>query len=401
MIGLPANDGTPRVWFSLLLPREGGFEIRHQALDYDAAGAARAMREAGLPEDYALTLTSGLWPNLDILPLAERAMTGIPLAFPPLFWKPREGGSWRAPELHPPPVATPPEVAFARLETLWFHLGSRCNLACTGCYVESSPHNDRLVFISFETFRSFLDEGRGFGSLRRVGFTGGEPFLNPDLEAMLAHALGAGLEALLLTNGLAPFRRALPWLERLASRHPGRITIRISLDAPEATAHEALRGKGTFAPALAALRALAPLPLRLTVAGRRAGAPAEEAGLRARYAALFAAEGLDLDAYDPTVLVLFPELGVSELGEGAPLPLPRPDLLALRERQGLSLMCRRERMVVQRKGAEPEVVACTLLPEEPRFAVGATLTESFRPVRLDHPHCARFCVLGGASCDPV
>jgi len=399
VIGLPANDGTPRVWFSLLHPRREGVLIEHRALDYDAEAAARAMHEAGLPGDYAETLLSGIWPNLDVLPFPERAVTGLPLTFPPLFWKPGAAEETTLPRPAPPlpqssPEGAPPEAAPERLEMLWFHLGSRCTLACRGCYVESSPRNDRLAFITFSTFRDFLAEARAFPSLRRVGFTGGEPFLNPELGAMLAHTLASGLAALVLTNGLAPLRRALSWLTPLAAAHPGQITIRISLDAPSAEEHEALRGPGTFAPALAALRTLSRLPLRLAVAGRMTGPPAEEALLRERYAALFAAHDLPLDAYDRESLVLFPELG----GEDA-LPPLRPALLALRERQGLGLMCRRERMVVHRKGAPAaEVVACTLLPEEPRFSLGTSLAEAWRPVRLDHPHCARFCVLGGTSC---
>jgi hypothetical protein len=64
-----------------------------------------------------------------------------------------------------------------------------------------------------------------------------------------------------------------------------------------------------------------------------------------------------------------------------------------------SVMCASSRMVVKRKGAaRPAVVACTLLPYDPQFELGATLAEAMRPVALNHPHCARFCVLGGAAC---
>jgi len=55
--------------------------------------------------------------------------------------------------------------------------------------------------------------------------------------------------------------------------------------------------------------------------------------------------------------------------------------------------------VVRRKDAEAaSVVACTLIPYAPAFELGATLAAATRPVSLNHPHCARFCVLGGASC---
>lgn len=62
-------------------------------------------------------------------------------------------------------------------------------------------------------------------------------------------------------------------------------------------------------------------------------------------------------------------------------------------------MCASSRMVVKRRGAaRPAVLACTLLPYDPAFEMGETLEEAERPVQLNHPHCARFCVLGGASC---
>ena len=64
-----------------------------------------------------------------------------------------------------------------------------------------------------------------------------------------------------------------------------------------------------------------------------------------------------------------------------------------------SVMCASSRMVVKRKGAEhPVVAACTLLPYDERFEMGRTLSESTGSVKLNHPHCAGFCVLGGGSC---
>jgi predicted phosphodiesterase len=85
-IGMPAHDGTPRAWFSLLTPRPEGIRIEHHALAYDHAAAARAMRAAGLAEGYAAALETGLWPSEDVLPPAERARRGQPLNPPPLLW---------------------------------------------------------------------------------------------------------------------------------------------------------------------------------------------------------------------------------------------------------------------------------------------------------------------------
>lgn len=79
-LGLPANDGTARVWFSILTPSRDGIEIVHHALDYDHEAAAAKMRARGYPAEYADSLGSGLWPSCDVLPAAERAARGRRLA---------------------------------------------------------------------------------------------------------------------------------------------------------------------------------------------------------------------------------------------------------------------------------------------------------------------------------
>ena len=85
-IGMPANEGAPRVWFSMLTPERGGLRLSHHALDYDHAAAAVKMRSAGLPAGYADALSSGLWPSLDVLPETERRATGAPLDLADVFW---------------------------------------------------------------------------------------------------------------------------------------------------------------------------------------------------------------------------------------------------------------------------------------------------------------------------
>lgn len=80
VIGMPANDGTPRVWYSVITPNaDGSMSFSHEALDYDFEGARAAMRSAGLPHAYHDALATGLWPSLDILPPRERRETGAPL----------------------------------------------------------------------------------------------------------------------------------------------------------------------------------------------------------------------------------------------------------------------------------------------------------------------------------
>ena len=79
-IGLPANDGTRRAWLSLLRPMGDGIEIERRSFDFDAEAAARRIEELGLPRAYAATLRNGLWHSCDILPAAETAGQGVPLA---------------------------------------------------------------------------------------------------------------------------------------------------------------------------------------------------------------------------------------------------------------------------------------------------------------------------------
>jgi predicted phosphodiesterase len=85
-IGVPAHDGTPRVWFSVLQVVGDDIEIRPLPLNYDHAGAAAAMRVAGLPAGYADALGSGLWPSTDVLPAVELARGGVPLELRPGLW---------------------------------------------------------------------------------------------------------------------------------------------------------------------------------------------------------------------------------------------------------------------------------------------------------------------------
>lgn len=75
-LGLPANDGTPRVWFSLIVPARGAIRFEHHPLSFDHGTAARKMRARGLPEGYAQALSDGRWPSEDILPAPEREMAG-------------------------------------------------------------------------------------------------------------------------------------------------------------------------------------------------------------------------------------------------------------------------------------------------------------------------------------
>lgn len=279
-------------------------------------------------------------------------------------------------------------VALERLETLWINTGTLCNLACQTCYIESSPTNDALVYLSLAEAEAYFEEAAAIG-VREIGFTGGEPFMNRDMVAMLRSALGRGFEVLVLTNAMRPMRRFEDPLKAIVLEHGDRLTMRVSLDHHSRGVHEAERGTGTWDKAVDGLKWLSDHGFRLAVAGRRLAGESESEA-RAGYARLFAELGVRVDAG----LVLFPEMDatadVPEISEGC------WDILHVAPS---AMMCATSRMVVKARGAaRPHVVACTLLPYDPRFALGETLAEAGGRVMLNHPHCARFCVLGGASC---
>ncbi|GAA5053865.1 hypothetical protein GCM10023208_16140 [Erythrobacter westpacificensis] len=283
-------------------------------------------------------------------------------------------------------------VGLTRLDTLWFATGTLCNLACANCYIESSPTNDALVYMAASDVTRFLDEIAD-RDVREIGFTGGEPFMNPEIITMIEHALSRGHEVLVLSNAMKPMRRHEADLLRLRETYGDKLTVRVSIDHHRQDVHEAERGPNSWAPMLEGMRWLSANGFSLAAAGRSlAGETQEQA--RNAYRLLFEAEGIAIDAFDSARLVLFPEMDaeadIAEITTGCWDILGKsPD----------EVMCATQRMVVHRKGEPaPRVVACTLLPYDPGFDLGDTVAEADREVPLNHPHCARFCVLGGASC---
>ena len=288
------------------------------------------------------------------------------------------------------------KVALKALETLWFNTGTLCNIECRNCYILSSPSNDALVYLTLAEVERYLDEITALGlPTTEIGFTGGEPFMNPDIIAMAEAALTRGHRVLILTNAMRPMMRApvRAGLAALAARFGERLVLRVSLDHYSARCHDAERGPGSFETTLEGMRWLRDTGLQIAVAGRTLWGESE-ATERAGYAALFAVEGFAIDATHPAQCVLFPEMD-----EAAPVPEITSACWGILRKHPDSVMCASARMVAKRRGAaRPVVLACTLLAYDPRFELGETLAEATGEVALNHPHCAKFCVLGGSSC---
>ena len=180
---------------------------------------------------------------------------------------------------------------------------------------------------------------------------------------------------------------------RLKHRYGERLTIRVSIDHYGRSVHEEERGRRSWKPTIDGLCWLVRNGFSVHVASRRLSGESE-AEIRNGFALLFAELGVGIDASDPVRLIVFPEMDASvdvpEITEAC------WDILG---KSPQSVMCASARMVVKRKGAaRPVVLACTLLPYDERFEMGETLAAASGAVALNHPHCAKFCVLGGGAC---
>ncbi|MEZ5856080.1 MAG: radical SAM protein [Hyphomicrobiaceae bacterium] len=296
-------------------------------------------------------------------------------------------------------------VALEKLQTVWFNTGTLCNIACLNCYIESSPSNDRLAYLTATEVGTFLDEivAERLGT-QEIGFTGGEPFMNPDFMEMLEDSLQRGFEVLVLTNAMQPMQRPgiKARLQELKEKFGAKLRLRVSLDHFTAELHEAERGANTFDRTIAGMDWLNANGFNLAIAGRTCWNETEQEA-RQGYADLIQRRGWRIDPSNIKQLMLLPEMDGSH-----EVPEITTQCWSILGKKPQDMMCASSRMIVKRKGAsKPTVVPCTLLPYDEAFEMGPTFAEAAERdsgmfvqgrVQLCHPNCAKFCVLGGGSC---
>lgn len=287
-------------------------------------------------------------------------------------------------------------VALTNPETLWFNTGTLCNITCENCYIESSPTNDRLEYLSVADVQNYLNQIKDRNwPIREIAFTGGEPYMNPEMNDMTRACLEAGYDVLILTNAMQPMQRksVKKGLLQLQNDFPDKLTMRVSIDHWTPLNHDKIRGIGAFERTLQGMFWLRDNSFTMATAGRSLWDETDQVA-RAGYAALFAEHNFLIDAKNPGQTVLFPEMD-----ETVDVPEITTDCWGILNKSPDQIMCSSSRMIVKRKGAkQPAVLACTLLPYSAEFELGSTLAEAEGSVQLNHPHCAKFCVLGGASC---
>jgi len=277
------------------------------------------------------------------------------------------------------------------IKTLWFNTGTLCNIECKNCYIESSPKNDSLAYLTFEEVKSFIDEAvdKNLGT-NEIGFTGGEPFMNKDIMKMIDYSLRKRLKVLVLSNAMKPM---LNRTKELIKLNHSNLTIRVSIDHYEKEKHEEIRGKNTYDVMMQGLKWLNENNFNYTLATRLLWNEKEE-DLRKNFGTFIKNNNLRLDTNSPKELVTF-----AEMDEKIDTPEITTSCWDILNKDPNDIMCSWSRMVVRKKNSKnPSVIACTLLPYADEFDLGETLTNSLQKIYLNHKHCSKFCVLGGSSC---
>ena len=262
-------------------------------------------------------------------------------------------------------------------------------MRCPFCLEGSQPGDGRIEFLTTEDVLPFMDEAMELG-VKKLSFTGGEPFVNPHMVAILAHAL-EHRPCLVLSNGTEPLMNRLHEILPLQNKsHP--LGFRISLDHPDEQAHDRFRGKGNFRKALTTLGKLHESGFEVSIARFMQGGEDTDA-INQRYRLLFQTVGVPAD----TTIVPFPDFHPPGSQQEVPQVTEHCMTQYLTADQRRQLMCNFSKMIVKRNG-RVGVYACTLVDDDPDYRLAESLTESMEVrVMLKHHRCYS-CFAYGASC---
>jgi AdoMet-dependent heme synthase len=283
--------------------------------------------------------------------------------------------------------AVGPVVPFRWLDTLWVQVtGTLCNIACLHCFISCGPKATQIPMMGVDEVQRALDEGRDAG-MRHVYFTGGEPFLHPDIRTLVERALEVAALTV-VTNGILLDAAMVRWLAATFERSRNSLDVRVSLDGMTASQNDAVRGRGTFEKIIAALRRLGEAGLCpvVTVVEHEVGLE----GAEARADFLDFVRGLGIQKPRVKFLPLL-HLGRERRRSGAYAGgLGDEPLLPAVES---SLLCASGRCATAHG-----VYTCPILVEDASARLGGTVAESGRPIRLGWTAC-QTCVLDGLRCN--
>jgi AdoMet-dependent heme synthase len=281
-----------------------------------------------------------------------------------------------------------PSVPMRQLDTLWFQVaGTLCNIACTHCFISCSPANHTHEMMSLDAVLPRLEEAKRLG-VREYYFTGGEPFINRDMIAILEVTLRQG-PATVLTNGMLLKPALCGELRRLFDESIYSLDLRVSLDGFDRESHDAIRGAGVWDKVMTGLQNLAACGLNpvITVTEAAEGVGSEEG--RRRFLDLIRSFGFDKPRLK--VLALF-RTGAEETRSRGYESWERLTGQEMTAADASILQCSSCRMVTSRG-----VYVCPILINEPDAKMGDAIEETLRPFPLAHGACYT-CWVDGVSC---
>ena len=282
-----------------------------------------------------------------------------------------------------PVPGRPAHITLERLSSLWFQVtGLLCNLECAHCLVDSSPRNTSMLFLDRATVQAYLQEAESIG-VKEVYFTGGEPFLHPEMPTLLADALTIA-PTTVLTNGTLITPGMAQTLRRISEGSRYTLEVRVSMDHPEEAKNDRLRGWGSYAKALRAvlrLQGVGLLPIVTVTECFQTGGPS----LFEAFLAMLKREGVQRPRLKMLPVFHTGKLENSRTGGGVSQAM-------MAGLDPLLLQCAEARVV-----AADGVYACPILVGKKEGFLGSGSLRARPGVDLAH-HACRTCYDTGMSC---
>ena len=285
------------------------------------------------------------------------------------------------------PVKTP-EIAISHLDHLWFQVaGTLCNLSCHHCFISCHPKNHNFGFLSLAQGEQRLQESVKLG-VKEYYFTGGEPFLNPDMVSILVRTLDFG-PATVLTNGTVFKDRWLKTLQQAEQQSLFSLEFRVSIDGFTAETNDPIRGAGTFDRAIRGVTKLVEHGFMPIITAARTWPDSEEQAVVENFLTMLRNHG-----YQRPRLKVLPtlKLGEEENRSCGYRESERITSEMMEEFDTSQLICEHSRLVTDRG-----VQICPILLEAEDAKLGETLQESMRPYPLSHGACFT-CYQYGSIC---
>jgi AdoMet-dependent heme synthase len=281
-----------------------------------------------------------------------------------------------------------PRVRLQSLDVLWFQVaGTVCNLACSHCFISCSPTNHTHEVMPLAEIEPYLAEARALG-VKEYYFTGGEPFLNPDMERIVERTLEQG-PVNVLTNGLLLDPVRCRRLKALADASPYSLDLRVSLDGYSAGQNDPIRGEGTFERVLTGVRNLAEAGLNPVLTVTEVHDENRTDDGKERFFELLREAGVDKPRLK--VMPVF-RMGAEAERTGAYESWQQLRSGDVPEGGWDHLQCSACRMVT-----DQGVWVCPILVNEPEGRMGETLADTLDTFPLDHPACWT-CHVYGVTC---